>query len=117
MLVGFKASISRASASASGLPDKLVTSFIESTSRRATGHALGNGLSTNILERLVGRVLYASGTVDQPVADWWQHKMPKLIKKEVRSAVFQRPVSHRHVNREAWKHIASRKRKAMESGI
>ena len=36
------------------------------------GHMIGNSMSVNVLERLLPRVLLASGLLEGKPVDWWQ---------------------------------------------
>ena len=36
------------------------------------GHMIGNSMSVNVLERLLPRVLLASGLLECKPTDWWQ---------------------------------------------
>ncbi len=54
-----------------GLPDDLTKMFESSAGKRKTGFAIGNALSVNVVERLLGRLLWAANLVVKPLPDNW----------------------------------------------
>lgn len=54
-----------------GVPDRLTQEFVKAVGPSSTGFALGNAVSVNVVERLVGRVLFAARLVDASVLDMW----------------------------------------------
>jgi len=61
-----------------GLPDSLVSEWLEaqftsSASPSALiGHALGNAVSCNVMERVIRNVLWAAGLVPKELPDYWR---------------------------------------------
>ena len=59
-----------------GLPDELVHEFVGAVGPKAVGRALGNAVSANVLERLLGRLLYAASLVEDLPEDFWRRVTP-----------------------------------------
>ena len=61
---------------APGLPDSLIERMQRTEPGAAIGGAIGNGLSLNVVERVLGRLLYAANLLSEPAPDTWLAALP-----------------------------------------
>ena len=58
------------------MPDALARRMLEHVPASIVGHACGNALSENVVERILSRLLPAAGLVPDALPDFWRDIQP-----------------------------------------